>query len=348
LPFVPFDFDPPVDPEEDPRLIYEAVTGGTRLSWPAVGATVFLPTRKFWASLSEIASENAQTFIAHGHKGFSIGRYHEFFVTPCNETFAGFNMGGIEATFGLASPLAAAIFFGHHREKYFGGWSSIWTLRLFGAQQDDLEAAVISACLHYAHDHGQLPRLWALDDSPFYEWDDEEEESAEEQQIKVVAPPVTDLEPMRFYYAGLEQDDATAACIYFYRVIEFYSFLTHESEMKRLRHDGGLTDHEFSRRILDLVVKDEKGPIFRLVTKLADNDILARAKTAGLIQGQTATALAEGVYSFRNSIVHGKFSYGFSLKSTSLLEPDPMVHKWLGLIRELARRAIDGLGSRRF
>ncbi|WP_210213699.1 hypothetical protein, partial [Sinorhizobium meliloti] len=105
-------------------------------------------------------------------------------------------------------------------------------------------------------------------------------------------------QPLRFYYAGLAQEDAVAACIYFYRVIEFYSFMTHEAMIRRLRHDGSLTDHEFSRKILDVVTRDEKGPVFRLIAAVADNDLLERAKTEGVVQNALANVLAESVYAF--------------------------------------------------
>ncbi|RVR13202.1 hypothetical protein [Sinorhizobium meliloti] len=347
MPVVPLYFDPPVDPENDPRLIYSAASGGRRVTWPDIGVNFFLPERKYWAYLSDIVEENNGFVVAHGQRGYSIGHYHEFFLKRWNGAGAAYKMGDIEATIGTATPLAVSLFVGHHREKYFGGWGDIWTLRLIGVRQEDLEAAVLNALLTHAHAHGELLQMLELDDSIYEESHDQEDDSVEEEAIMQASPIVTDLEPLRFYYAGLAQEDAVAACIYFYRVIEFYSFMTHEAMIRRLRHDGSLTDHEFSRKILDVVTRDEKGPVFRLIAAVADNDLLERAKTEGVVQNALANVLAESVYAFRNSIVHGKFSYGFTLESTSLLEPDQSAYAWKGTLRELAKRTIERMGSRR-
>lgn len=346
MPTVPFFFDPAVETEEDPRLVYSPATGGRKVAWPAVGLSFFLPERKYWAYLSDIVEENNGLVLAHGHRGYSIGQYHEFFLRRWNGSAAAYKMGEIEATIGTATPFAATIFQGHHRDKYFGGWSDIWTLRLLGVRPEDLEAALLNALTLHAHEQGELLQMFEMDDS-LYDDPREEEDIEEGDEIMSAAPIVTDIEPLRFYYAGLAQDDAVAACIYFYRVIEFYSFMSHETSIRRLRHDGNLTDHEFSRKILDLVTRDEKGPIFRLIAAVADKDLLEKAKAAGLIQNALPNVLAESLYGFRNSIVHGKFSYGFTLESSSLLDPDPAVYRWRAAMRELAKRAIEQNGSRR-
>jgi hypothetical protein len=80
-----------------------------------------------------------------------------------------------------------------------------------------------------------------------------------------LCPLVTNLDPLRFYYNGMAQVDNVAACIYFYRTLEYFSFFTNATEMNRLRHDPNLSDADFSSRLLDLVSRDEKGPIFRLI-----------------------------------------------------------------------------------
>lgn len=346
LPTIPLYFDPVVDAEDDPRLVYSPATGGQKIVWPAVGLSFFLPQRKYWAYLSDIVDENDGLVLSHSQKGYSIGQYHEFFLKRWTGSAAAYKMGEIEATIGTATPFAAAIFQGHHRDKYFGSWNEIWTLRLFGVRSEDLEAALLNALLLHAHEQGELLQMFEMDDS-VYDDPGEEDDIQEGDETKLAAPIVTDIEPLRFYYAGLAQDDAVAACIYFYRVVEFYSFMSHETSIRRLRHDSNLTDHEFSRKILDLITRDEKGPIFRLVAAIADKDLLERAKAAGLIQNALPNLLAESLYAFRNSIVHGKLSYGFTLESSSLLDPDPAVYSWKAAMRELAKRAIEQVGSRR-
>src|SRR5947208_3663595 len=49
------------------------------------------------------------------------------------------------------------------------------------------------------------------------------------------------------------------------------------------RHDPVISDADFSRRILDLVSRDETGPIFKLITSLVDDPLLAGAAAEALI-----------------------------------------------------------------
>jgi hypothetical protein len=145
----------------------------------------------------------------------------------------------------------------------------------------------------------------------------------------------------------MTQVDDVAACVYFYRTLEYFSFFTNATEMNRLRHDPNVSDADFSRSLLDLVSRDEKGPIFRLITSFADTAILDNAVTNGLIKNPVGNLLCEALYAFRNSIVHGKFSYGYSLLSGSVLQEDPIVPKWKVLLRKLARLALDRYGAKR-
>jgi hypothetical protein len=132
-----------------------------------------------------------------------------------------------------------------------------------------------------------------------------------------------DVDPLRFYYNGLAQSDDMAACIYFYRALEYFSFFTNATEISRLRHDAMTSDAEFSRKILELISRDEKGPIFRLISSIADGQLLEFARFMGLTKDVAPNTLCEAIYAFRNSIVHGKFSYGYSLLSGSVLAREP-------------------------
>jgi hypothetical protein len=76
--------------------------------------------------------------------------------------------------------------------------------------------------------------------------------------------------------------------------------------------------------------------------------MLATAVSDGLIAKNAApNTLCEVLYGFRNSIVHGKFSYGYTLQSGSVLDEDPQLPRWKTLLRSLARRALDQYGSKK-
>jgi hypothetical protein len=254
-------------------------------------------------------------------------------------------MGNVEATFGLATPLAAMVFEGYHRGKYFGEWDQIASLRIVGVSIEDVEATFICACEAYRTKYRHVPVLFSLDDSFLYE--DDIEMDAKAPEIVTSPPITTNIEPLRFLYSWLLQRDDAAACIYYYRVLEYFSFFTNATEMKKLRHDSNVSDADFSKRVLDLITKDERGPIFKLISLIVNDELLDNSKSEGLIDNNSPNALCEAVYAFRNSIVHGKFSYGYALQSASILDEDPKIPRWRALLRDLARRALDQFGSRK-
>ena len=343
MPLIPYEFDPSSAEYEEEHLVYEDTPGGKTVSWPLIGASVFLEKSSVDA-LERVKKFNPGKFRHYGLSGFSVGSYHEFLVGMPNAKYICFKMGGIEATFGQATPLAAMLFEPYHREKWFGPWDSIMSLRIVGAGADDAEIAFINASAAYEAKFGLLPELFPLDYDLLHEIVDDDPYV---EQAFIIPPMVTNLDPMRFYYNGLSQVDGIAACIYFYRTLEYFSFFTNASEMMKLRHDTAISDADFSRKILDLVSRDEKGPVFKLIAALADSTVLAGAVTDGLIKTPITNLLCEALYGFRNSIVHGKFSYGYSLKSGSVLDEDLEVLRWKVLLRNLARRALDHYGAKR-
>ncbi len=250
-------------------------------------------------------------------------------------------MGNMEVSFGQASPFAAYVFDYIHRPKYFGSWDVIHTARMTGVAVDNVEAAFLNACIQYHERTGDLPSPFAMDDG--FLWD--EEQDAPEPVSLSLGPIIKDLDPLRFYHFGIAQADNAAACIYFYRTLEYFSFLTNQTKLTKLRHDGTVSEAEFAKRVMDVVFKDEKGPLLHLVNLISDTVILNKAVEDNIIQASSSGALGEAIYAFRNSIVHGKFSYGYTLQSGSVLDDDAHLPKWRHLLQTLARKAITRFGS---
>lgn len=353
---IPYEFDPPASNYEEAHLVFQDAPGGETVSWPLVGVSLFLPKDKMFPSLDEIEGANRGKLKVHALSGFSIGSYHEFLViiqgdnhfSADGHKYYGFKMGSIEATFGLATPLAALLFSSLHRGKYFGEWYEIASLQIFGVDADEVKSAFICACAAYRDKFGILPVLFSLDDSFLFSGVDEDEENnIGEHELVTMPPIITNIEPLRFLYSGLLQRDDAAACIYYYRVLEYFSFFTNAREMKKLRHDDTISDADFPKRILDFITKDEKGPIFKLIISIVDDGMLASAASEKLIGNAAGNSLCEALYAFRNSIVHGKFSYGYALQSMSILDEDPKLPRWRLLLRDLAHRALDRYGSKK-
>jgi hypothetical protein len=159
-------------------------------------------------------------------------------------------------------------------------------------------------------------------------------------------PPYIDIDPIRFYYQGLSQTDTVAACIYFYRVLEYYSFLHNRKLMQRLRHDGSISEEEFAKQVLQIITKEEKGPLLQLVNAIADSESLDQAVATGLIKSSSSSLLGESIYAFRNSIVHGKLSYGHALHSTSVFLEDVSISAWRTILKRMAKRTIVSYGKK--
>lgn len=338
-PVVPYRFDPAADDFEAEHLVWDGPDDATTATWPIIGERIVVPEKR--QSLEDYVAANNGAFTPHGRFGFTLGRYSEFLIAAPDFRYCAFKMGGIEASFGEATPLAAMIFWPLHYSKVHGGWGEFTSLRIYGARAEQVEAAFINAMTAYQGKFGYLPDL-----QPIWAVSDEEAQSDQEEYVYPAPPIITDLDPLRFFYNGLAQTDDIAACIYFYRTLEYFSFLTNTSELTRLRHDPSLSEADFSKKILDLISRDEKGPIFKLIASIADQTLLGSAAAAKLIDRPVVQLLNEAVYGFRNSIVHGKFSYGYTLLSSSVLQSDATIPQWRSHLQALARLALDRHGSR--
>jgi hypothetical protein len=340
-PTIPFEFDPGASEFEEHHLQYKDVPDGQLVSWPMAGLAIHVPKHKWSPDHDDIEKANGGTVKFHGLTGFSVGSYHEFLVgeLPGN---MGFRMGKLEVTFGEASPLMAYLFSGYHREKYFGLWEHITTARIVGAANEEAEIAFLNAAIRYRETLGVVPRIWAMDEAFLFDG----EVDAHQANVLEQAPPIREIDPVRFFYHGVSQSDAAAACIYFYRVLEYYSFLSNKKQMHKIRNDASISEDEFAKQVLQLITKEEKGPFLQLINSIADDESLKHAVAANLIKSATHSLLGEAIYAFRNSIVHGKTSYGYTLQSTSVFVEDNSLSVWRAILRSLASRAMSHYGSK--
>lgn len=335
-PRVPYSFDPPSDEWKEAHLVWEDAAGGKFASWPLIGERIFVPEKR--NRLDDLVAPNSGAFTPHSNFGFTLGQYSEFLVsTP---EYGAFKMGDVEASFGDATPLAAMIFYPIHQRKVHGEWQEFASLRILGVGSELAEAAFLNAMTAYQEKFEFLPEITNL-------WPAEDWQTPDQKDQVHAAPPIiTDIDPLRFYYNGLAQSDAIAACIYFYRTLEYLSFLTSATEINALRNDVATPDAAFPKKILKVITKDEKGPIFKLIESIADAKLLHYARFMGLTKDEAPRTLCDAIYTFRNSIVHGKYSYGYQLVSGSVLQFEPEISFWRETLKSLAHSALEKYGSR--
>lgn len=338
-PRIPFEFTPPATDYETDHLEYVDTEGGERITWPLIGKSLFRPEGD--PTLEDIARANPGQLTFHGLGGFSLGDHHEFFMTNTVVQRA-YRFGPVEVSFGEGSPLLAMLFWGYYYEKYFGPWDSSVFLRVSGCPRTDVERYVIAACLEYEREVGVLPAVMQLDLALQFAEDEFETGGS---GVTLGPPVVADLEPLRFFYSGVSAIDHDAACLAFYRVLEFYAFLAQTDEIARLRRDRTISDTAFVQDAVQLLSREEKPPLFRLLAKITSRDILVTAQKGGLVGEAKQAAFNEAVYAYRNSIVHGKFGPTFTLHSTPILQPDEHGAPWREVLKALAQTALQTVGA---
>lgn len=343
-PTIPFVFSPGADNFSEHLEITELEDRET-VHWASLGVTINTPKGAIYPSFDAIEKANPNLVTFHGKKGYSIGTYHEFLTDVDSSKLAGFSMGRIEVTFGEATPLMGFLFDCIHREKYYGRWEYIVTARIVGAVDvDEAELAFANAAIRYFDKFRETPSVWAMSEEELLDFTDD---TTSPPEFHTGAAGVQDADPLRFYYYGLAQSDSVSACLYFYRVLEYYSFLSNRKELSVARHNASISDEDFTSRVLTIISRDEKGPLLRLVNQITDPAFLRNATTIGLTNNNSSEVLGQNLYAFRNSIVHGKGSGGFSLHSPSIIKDElESATSWRVALRTLAKVAIERFGKK--
>lgn len=353
-PTIPFEFHPAAE-ERATHLSIVSRGADEIVSWGPAGVTFTSPIKKdehfpefeYSPNRDRIEKANSGLVTFHGDRGYSIGSYHEFLVSGEASLRIGFQMGRIEVTFGGATPLMAYLFDAIWEWKYYGGWNQINTARIVGASDyDEAELAFTNAAIRYHAKFNILPTLWDMNIDDYLEVEDFDENAKAEPMVLTESPAVKDIEPLRFYYRGLTQWDNVPACLYYYRVLEYYSFLTYRKELSQARHNSSVSDDEFIRRCFDLLSRDDKSPMLRLINLIADDAFLNNAATIELVKNPSAELFGQNLYAFRNSIVHGKDNSGYVLHSPSIFKDEENLVAWRIALRTLAKIAIDRFGRK--
>lgn len=334
---LPTSFDPPGYHDEDHLTISEA-EGLVTVSWPTLGVDIVV-TKRQYPPLDE-AARHTPGLQFYGQSGFTIDTYHEFFIEFVPE-FCSFRLGSAAVSIGEVTPLAVFLFDQFHDRHYHGDeWEAVSTVRIVGASSEHAEAYLLNALRLYSDRYGIEPSTMRI--APVEWWDDEKEREA---PTGLASVPI-DLEPLRFDYHARRESDDSAACVQFYRILEFYAFFDLESSVAKLRNDPKLSDREFLVRVAGVIARDERTPVIRLVAKLARTPLLRRAAKAGLIAQPQAELLGSAIYDLRNSVVHAKYDQRAAIVAQPVLEQPSPTREWRHILQELAASAIDRLAKK--
>lgn len=333
---IPLRFDPPAWQPE--HLHIRKDENGYSVTWPITEVTLASRKRER-PDHTDLLRRNPQLKF-HGLFGYSIGKYHEFFVTSLDDDYVEFRLASAGITFGDVTPLAVFLFAAYRSSRKHGyAWDHLSTIRITNAPADAVEAYLINAMQLFA---GRFYPLRILACKPVRPWEPDEIKPLPK---RVTSIP-TDIEPLRLFYHGLHESESESACLQFYRVLEFYAFFEIQSAVGQLRVDNSIDERQFLLRVSRLVFRNDRGPIVRLVARIAGKRVLSRAVNAGLIPRADPQLLGDALYDFRNSLVHAKYDQRALILTPSPLAERSTIHEWQNVLRELSRAALGKLSRR--
>lgn len=218
---VPLSFEAPEGGEVTDLLERTEEGGLVTVRWPPLALTLVhsraVDKWDTWPDLKDVA-KNTPGFRAHGLYGFTLGQYTEVLATEGwgeSLTPSLVRMGNVELTLGEATPLVRYLLDRYHDHNVHGEWESMWSMRLWMCPPNLAEAYLLEG-------HAALTRRYKLRfNFGTLEFTYPEEEKTPEAIDLSLPSAVTDIEPLRLYYSGCTQFEATTAILHFYRVLEY-------------------------------------------------------------------------------------------------------------------------------
>ncbi|MFH1374686.1 MAG: hypothetical protein ABII79_12905 [bacterium] len=334
---IPTKFEPPSWYDE--HLDFKKGETLCEICWPLLGLSVF-SSKEIYPNLEEVMKKTPG-FKPHGRQGYSLGQFHEFFVSNPPKYYE-CKLGRAGASVGEVTPLGIYLFDSYFDNNYFGDWDCVASVRILGIPPELVEAYLLNFLIRYFQRFKITLNVFSIKVPE--DWCDELQPEEERPTIKErdsLLPAVNELIPLRlFCYASRDMDDCSA-CIQYYRVLEYYAFFEQEREFSHLRCDKSMSDREFLTKAATMLTSSERIPLERLIKGLADGVLLNRALEASLIAKDDADILATTLYMFRNSIVHAKYGYRLSIHTDSILDETSVCRSWRGILEKLAWAAID-------
>jgi hypothetical protein len=304
----------------------------------------------YYLDIEEIEKLNP-SFKAHGRFGYSSGSFHELFLHLEDLIYVSFRIENAEISLGDATPLSRLIFNHEHRNKYHGEWEYIQTIKLLNVEQADLEVYLLNALNRIQVSTRFRADLQSICGKDYAFWLEQQElapsnesEPGNELTISNQLEVYKDLEAVSLYRYALTTRDNISACIYYYRVIEFYAFLRKHDEIEKIRQDESIDSKDFSKKIHELVKANELKNVCGLIEETVSSTTIDFALRNQLIHTSSKQRFAEALYKFRNGIVHAKYEHTNSLIVDSILNASPQVTLWREVMSRFIPEILDRFG----
>jgi hypothetical protein len=341
-PTIPYDFEEDRDREIEQWFSISERNGIVEAYSQALAVRLYHDPADYHPDSENIASRTPGLIIHEGC-GYSLGTLHEFRVTverdlmsPDDRYYVCFRLGDVEVSIGSPTPVFKYIFLNNYDDDYHGDWDWMYTLRLLGTAAINAELFLLNILTHIKlHSNLQvsLSRFW---------WP--EDDCDEEPTIPNTATVYRHLEPLQLYYYAIHEAEDTSACIRFYRILEFYSFVMKDAAVDRLRRDVTIGTREFLFQVNRLLSANDRADICQFLAGLTTPSIIDVAQANGIINAADVNILSNSLYDFRNSIVHAKYEQRATITVDALLGRPPHLITWRKILFELATEAMNRYG----
>jgi len=339
---VPLTFDPSVgDYNDGEHLVIRKAGDVYEIRWDILDVKILSAEEEY--PDFEVLEKLNPTLTFYSQYGYSLAQFHEFFIEPVPENFE-MKLGRAEASIGEVTPLGAFLFQSCRDEHIHGEWEDMKSVRILGVKKGLAEAYLINALHRYSQKYDFETRIWRL--GPVDYWEPPTDVLSADGNVSSYPPLTIDIEPLICFYHALRESDHGAACIQYYRVLEYYAFFSLQHEISGIRHNRSVSDRDFLLKARSLLTREEKSPLIRLVISICDASILDRARKVGLLDVADAGKLAGSLYEFRNSIVHAKFGHKGELVVDSLFARGTDTEKWREILQNLAWAALNVYGNK--
>jgi len=297
--------------------------------------------------------------------GFKFGNYVEFFLdfnlldienkyseAVHSHTFDmyEFTIGDVIVKIDEPSDIFKLLFKDLEHDKYFGEWKDNITISLKGINNDNysdiLQQAlfILGYCNPSVYENGDYPRI-----KQFYGYWDlggiEEDELDDRRQIwgkqydNKKFNKLAYGEVITFYNAGMNIEEEEIAFLYFYKVLEYFFILNKKDaiEEKIKEYNSNRKIDDFINNITKYYKESEDILLTNLLESIESDikHIILSAKKCNKIKIDTCKEFSNELYLYRNSIVHGKGDYKYSLKVPNDIEVDDK-NFWNNAMKEIA------------
>jgi len=220
------------------------------------------------------------------------------------------------------------------------------TLKLVGVPQRDYQRLATSA-LYYLNAHYLSGVRYSACISHLTAESVEIDEEREDRRFEGVTrsrirrrSDFRATEPLCFYnYACIQRGESSF--LNFYRVLEFFFLQCRAQKLRSLRYRKAVTEEQILEELSPARELDcLRRMLSDYITEAMQRRLADFAYRTHLIPGTKFNALVDGLYAFRNSIVHSKAEEIQRVFVPNQFVPSPAIDKWTYVARTLAARVI--------